>query len=239
MWQTLSCGKHKHRVFFQTKGYSCVIACMLMALDRKNLLSNVGVTYRKKHKVKPVHKPITGPEMRAASQEYGGSGRYRPGVEDVPGAQTWNQYQSQLAKITTQALGSRGAGTYLSSVPRTLRALGVTAYYYTGVSRDEILWYAQNFVCIGRVYLKAGSETGYHAILIENVTMAKVETKGKGKGKGKGKTGTGKKETKPVSFCVCDPASGPVNVKVPPKSIMPVWKASGVSCKLMNEAVLL
>lgn len=237
MWQTASCGKHQHRVFFQTKGYSCVIACILMALDRKNLLSNVGVTYRKKQKVKPVHKPITAPEMRAASQEYGGIGRYRPGVGDVSGAQTWNQYQSQLAKIAIGAFGSRGAGTYLSSVPRTLRPLGVTAYYYTGITRDEILWYAQNFVCIGRVYLKAGSETGYHAILIENVKMAKVEAKGKSKSKSK--SGTSTKQTKPVSFCVCDPATGPVNVKVPPKSVWPVWKSSGVSCKLLDEAVLL
>ena len=83
-WHQITHGGHQHWVYQQQKSDECAIACMLIALQRRNKLSTSGTLYRKKRGVRAnTQKQITAGELRDASSRFGGKGHYKPGLVDA------------------------------------------------------------------------------------------------------------------------------------------------------------
>jgi len=228
-WTQSRCSKHSHRVFLQEKNYSCVIACMLMALDRKGKLSTAGATFRRLTKKKIVTRPITAKEMRQASQQFGGPGYYRPGAVEV-GAQVGSPQQDALANILVRQIGSSGYGTYFQNAAHTLKRLGFSADHFTGVTWSRILSFVgwSSYAVIGSVNWRGG---GRHAVFLEKLAYKTKTTR----------QGLQFKRTRiPASICVCDPGYGARRVLLPENGAKPTYRpATGAAAQFTGEVIVI
>ncbi len=226
-WRSCRCGKHTHRVFRQQKEESCLLASMLMALQRKGKLNAAGMKYRRLTKARVRNRPITEDEMRQASQRYGGKGYYRPGPTDV-GAQVGDDMQAQLASMMVRRLGSEGTGTCLDNAARTLTRLGVQARHRKNLAWSSILKYVRKHVVIGAVRWTGG---GGHAVLFERVRIKTVS---------EGSFWRRKRTVVPISICVCDPAGAAMLVALPEDGKRPIYRPRyGGTARFSSEIVVL
>lgn len=228
-WTWSSCGKHSHRVFMQERDYSCVIACMLMALDRKKKLNTAGATFRRLAKKKIVSTAITAKEMRQASQQFGGPGYYRPSAIEV-GAQVGSRQQDALASILTQQIGSSGYGTYFKNATHTLKRLGFSADYFPNASWQQILSFVgwSSYAVIGSVNWRGG---GLHAVYLDGIAY-KTKTTWKGL--------TFKRTKIPAALCVCDPGHGARRVVLHENGAKPTYRpATGSAAQFTSEVIVI
>ena len=225
-WHWCKCGKHSHHVFLQEKDYSCEIACMLMALQRKGKLNTAGMGFRKLMKRKVVNKPMTAREMREASQELGGVGYYRPGTGEV-GAKVGKESHDKLAKILISSLGSAGSGTYFTNAEKTLQKLGFRADYFPSVKWGQVVKFVKDYVVIAQVNWKGG---GFHAVVLENLRWKNVTQV---------VFGVQRKRKVTASLCVCDPGYGAKLLGLSPKGLKPIYRpGKGVAAQFTGDIVV-
>jgi hypothetical protein len=200
-----------------------------MALERKGKLNSAGVTFRRLTKQKVVNRPITAPEMRLASQKFGGPGYYRPSAVEVGGRKE-KDHDKKLAKIFVKQLGSTGPGTYFKNAAHTLKRLGFSVDHFSGVTWQQLLEFVgwKSYAVIGNVSWKGG---GLHAVLLEKLRWKTKTTT---------RLGKVEKVKVPASLCVCDPGFGAKLVDLPTDGPKPIYRpSSGAAGQFTGDILVL